>query len=209
MRSPNRPTDSAARWTPGDLGIFVEQVRDDRFFALWLLAATTGFRLDVLTGLTRQDVDLAAGRISPSPAPGKEQSATARRAYVLDPTAHDALKEHVASWEMEREVLRQKTQKLFVWSNGEQVDPGSVRTMFMQHCSLAALPVLPLQKIREAHVVAALVSGIPLREISGRLARSVRPQALRTRPHAGTLAVGGAQPPTSRGGGWSCRSRNC
>jgi hypothetical protein len=51
---------------------------------------------------------------------------------------------------------------LFVWSNGEQVDVGAVRTMFRQHCSLAGLPVVPLQAMRQAYIVAAIDSGIPV-----------------------------------------------
>jgi hypothetical protein len=57
VRSPNKPSDSTATWTPEHLGTFVEQVRDDRYLALWMLVATTGVRLEALTGLLRQEVD--------------------------------------------------------------------------------------------------------------------------------------------------------
>jgi integrase len=37
-------------WTPEQLGIFVRQVEGDRFYALWLLVATTGLRRGELAG---------------------------------------------------------------------------------------------------------------------------------------------------------------
>ena len=53
-------------WNPEQLGRFVEHVRDDRFYALWLLVVTTGFRRGELAGLLHDDIDLVHGRVSPS-----------------------------------------------------------------------------------------------------------------------------------------------
>ena len=193
MRSPSRPTDSAATWVPEHLGTFVEQVRDDGFFTLWMLIATSGVRPEALTSLLREEVDFDGGRISPSTlgTTGAGRTTTVRRSYLLDPTAYGVLKEHVVTWEMERQVLRQETQKLFVWSNGEQVDAGAVQTMFRQHCSIAGLPVVPLQAMRQAYVIAAIDSGIPVKQISDQLGHSVEPQTLEASP-------GGARPVVSR-----------
>src|SRR4051812_5572721 len=52
-------------WTPQQLRIFIEYARDDRFYALWLLIATTGLRRGELAGLRIEDVDLKARRITP------------------------------------------------------------------------------------------------------------------------------------------------
>ena len=207
MTSPNRPAGPGSTWTPAELGIFVEQARDDRFFALWLLVATTGMSLDVVTRLEREDVDVAHGRVFPSSAPSS--SGTAGRGVVLDPTVREAMKDHLASWEIEREVLRQRTKKLFVWSNGEQVDPGSVRTMFRQHCSLALLPVVPFREVRQAYVVAALASGIPVPELCDTRVRVVSPLALTPRGQVAQSPPEGTQSPTRFEAGAACRSRDC
>jgi integrase len=45
-------------WEPEQMRRFVDQVRDDRFFAMWLLAATTGMRRGELAGLLVSDLDL-------------------------------------------------------------------------------------------------------------------------------------------------------
>lgn len=42
-------------WSPQRLGSFIRHVQQDRFFALWLLVATTGFRRGELAGLRRRD----------------------------------------------------------------------------------------------------------------------------------------------------------
>lgn len=201
MRSPNRPTDSAATWAPEHLGTFVAQVRDDRFFALWMLIATSGVRLEALTALRRHDVNLAEGRIRPSAAIlGQRSAMTARRSYALDPTAYVVLKQHVATWAMERQVLRQETQRLFVWSNGEQVDPEAIHTMFRQHCSMAGLPAVSVQTIRQAYVVAAIDSGIPVRQISDRLRSNVKQSRRLVYPPRGEKPVVGGRSFTARYG---------
>jgi integrase len=194
VRSPSKPTDSAATWAPEHLGAFVEQVREDRFLALWMLIATSGVRPEALTGLLRKDVDLDEGRIKPSPTglSDRGRTTTARSSYVLDPTTYDVdvLKAHVVAWELERQVLRQETRKLFVWSNGEQVDAGAVETMFRQHCSIAGLPVVPLQAMRQAYVMAAIDSGIPVQQLSDRLGQRVEPQTLGASPVGAGPVVG-------------------
>ena len=55
---PARSRARAQAWTASELGRFLEHVRDDRLFALWRLAATTGMRRGELAGLTWRALDL-------------------------------------------------------------------------------------------------------------------------------------------------------
>ena len=48
------------------MGTFVEHVREDRFYALWMLAATTGMRRGELAGLLVTDIDFKHARVTPS-----------------------------------------------------------------------------------------------------------------------------------------------
>jgi hypothetical protein len=52
-------------WSPQELGGFLEHVRDDRLYALWLLVATTGMRRGELAGLRWVDVDFDHATVSP------------------------------------------------------------------------------------------------------------------------------------------------
>lgn len=57
--SPEQPT-----WSIEQLRAFYAHVADDRLYALWRLAATTGLRRGELAGLRWVDVDLDAGRLA-------------------------------------------------------------------------------------------------------------------------------------------------
>jgi integrase len=53
-------------WTPEQMGTFVRHVREDRFYALWMLAATTGMRRGELAGLLASDIDFKHARVTSS-----------------------------------------------------------------------------------------------------------------------------------------------
>jgi integrase len=158
-----------ASWTRRDLARFVDQVSDDRFVALWLMAATSGMTVGTLLDLRREDVDLESDRVHPRSHPG------AHADYALDPDAANALRTHVISWDKERETLGHTTNKLFIWSSGEQLDAGSAMRMFRQHCANAGVPLVPLKQVRAAYVVNALEYGIPTEVLTERLGPITRP----------------------------------
>jgi integrase len=171
----NDEQERARSWSPNQLGTFIAHVRDDRFFALWMLIATTGIRMDTLVDLRREEVDLQEPRLSPRAGVVGRGGIPLGvvRSYALDPDAHDALREHVIAWDKERDGKR--TDRLFVWTDGEPVHPKSVDVLFRRHCQKADLPVVPLQVVRQAYVVAALETGIPTAVISERLGHTVTP----------------------------------
>jgi Arm DNA-binding domain/Phage integrase, N-terminal SAM-like domain len=53
-------------WSPQELGAFLDHVRDDRLYALWLLVATTGMRRGELAGLRWVDIDFDHATVSPT-----------------------------------------------------------------------------------------------------------------------------------------------
>ena len=168
-------------WTPEQLGQFVRHVRDDRFYALWLLVATTGLRRGELAGLTRYDVDLKAHRIHPSTprvvAAGHAVESDAKtrsglRSLALDPDTYQALVEYLMAWEEERYLLGQRRELLFVWPNGNPLHPDTITALFHQHCAAAGLPRLRLHDVRHSYATAALKAGIPPKIVSERLGHS-------------------------------------
>ena len=178
MTTPNRPAPPRA-WTPQQLGDFVDHVRNDQFFALWMLVATTGIRLDSLVDLRRDDVDLQEARLSPRPTAATGSGRvplSVARSYALDPHTREALREHVIAWDKDREG--QRSDRIFVWSDNEPLRPKSVEVLFRRHCHNAGLPVVPLQAARAAYVVAAIETGIPTAVIGERLGRAVTPMTI-------------------------------
>jgi integrase len=99
-------------WTASELSRFLEQVRDDRLFALWRLAATSGMRRGDLAGLTWRYLDLDGARLSverqlvPTRGGvsfGPPKSARSRRMIALDAETLDALRAHRAAQVLERD----------------------------------------------------------------------------------------------------------
>jgi integrase len=179
-------------WTPEQLGQFVEHVREDRFYALWLLVVTTGFRRGELAGLLRHDVDLQHGRVNPSVPrvvvdgevfESETKTASGERSLALDPTTWDALRDYVVYWDKERELLGQDTQLLFVRANGEPIHPDWITALFHKHCAAAGLPRIRVQDVRHSYATAALKAGIPPKVISERLGHSTVAFTLQTYVH--------------------------
>jgi len=60
---PRVPRKGRKVWTVGQLQIFLQRARQDRFFALWVLEATSGMRRCELAGARRDLLDLDAGTL--------------------------------------------------------------------------------------------------------------------------------------------------
>lgn len=162
----------AGSWSPDQLGQFIDQVRNDRFFALWMLVSTTGIPTDALVDLRRGDIDLQEPRLTLRPEGGPSRGRVplaVARTYALDPDAHEALREHVIAWD--KESSGQRSDRIFVWSDGGPLHPKSVKVLFRRHCQNAQLPLVPFRGVRQAYVSAALESGIPTAVIRERLGR--------------------------------------
>ncbi|MGH3866232.1 MAG: tyrosine-type recombinase/integrase [Pseudonocardiaceae bacterium] len=165
-------------WTPEQLRRFLDQVADDRFYALWLLVATTGLRRSELAGLRRQDVDLVMGRIESSAtrvvvggqvedSDGKTENSV--RSLALDPVTLDALRLYVQRWQEEKELFGHQGDVLFAWPDGRPIHPDTITDWFTSHAILAGLPPIRLHDVRHSYATAALRAGVPVKVVSERL----------------------------------------
>jgi len=179
-------------WTPAQLGMFVEHVRDDRFFALWLLVVTTGFRRGELAGLLRHDIDFETERVAPSRPrvvvdgrvhESEAKTSSGHRSLALDPDTIEALRDYIQLWDKERYLLDQDTQLLFVWPNGQPLHPDTITALFHKHCAAAGLPRIRLHDVRHSYATAALKAGIPPKIISERLGHSTAAFTMQTYAH--------------------------
>jgi len=189
---PRAPRPRPQVWSPAQLGEFVHHVRDDRFYALWLLIATTGLRRGELAGLTRNDLDFHSRTVSPS-APrvvvaGRAQESEAKtrsgeRRLALDPDTSRALSDYVILWQEEGYLLGQERRLLFVWPDGRPLHPDTITALFHKHCAAAGLPRIRLHDVRHSYATAALMAGIPPKVISERLGHSTAAFTLQTYTH--------------------------
>jgi integrase len=100
-------------WTVGQLQTFPQHARSDRFFALWVLEATSGMRRCELAGVRRDLLDFDAGTLAivitrvvvdgrVIESDGKTETA---HVLALDPFTLAALKAHVEQLDQERREL--------------------------------------------------------------------------------------------------------
>ena len=179
-------------WTPEQLRAFTDHVRDDRFYALWLLVVTTGFRRGELAGLRRDDIDLDNARVSPSVTrvvvdghaeDSEMKTRSGERSLALDPVTREALRGYIAFWEQERRALGQTSSLLFVWPNGQPLHPDTITALFHKHCEAAGLPRIRLHDVRHSYATAALKAGVPAKIVSERLGHATAAFTLQVYTH--------------------------
>lgn len=119
-------------WTASQMRKFLKFIRGDRFYALFLLAATTGLRRAELCGLRWRAVDLDAATLAVEPdtlvvvngraehSDGKTDNAI--RLIALDEVTVMALREWKEAQHSERVFFDrdyQGSDRVFTWENGQ------------------------------------------------------------------------------------------
>jgi integrase len=110
---PRGSSKRAKPWTAEQLAVFLRTARSDRFYALWVLAATTGMRRSELAHLDRDGLDLAAGQLTISQtrvvvsghaAESDGKSRNSRRTIALDRVTAAALRKYLQTVDEERQA---------------------------------------------------------------------------------------------------------
>ena len=182
-------------WTPDQLGAFLEHVRADRLYALWLLVATTGMRRGELAGLRWVDINFANARVSPqrprvvvdhAVEVSEPKTAKGRRALALDPATLAVLREHQTRQAEEKAVIGagyRHSGLVFTWPDGSPIHPDLMTRWFEQHSRAAGLPRIRLHDVRHSYASAALAAGVPAKVISERLGHATVGFTLDTYSH--------------------------
>ncbi len=128
-------------WSVEELGQWLRVARQDRFAAMWILAATTGMRRSELLGVRRDALDLDAGTITidetlisvagrAEESDGKTDAGV--RTVSLDAFMVAALRLHLVMLDDERAAFGAAYAGgwLFVWEDGQRPHPDSVTDRF-------------------------------------------------------------------------------
>jgi integrase len=179
-------------WTAEQLRTFVEYVRDDRFFALWLLVVTTGLRRGELAGLREEDFDLKTARVTPAvprvvvdgyAQDSEPKTAHGYRTLALDPVTVAAVRGHLKRWRKERKAVGHTSLLLFCWPDGRPVHPQTITDRFFRLSREAGLPFIRLHDVRHSYATAALKAGIHPKIVSERLGHASVAFTLQTYSH--------------------------
>jgi integrase len=171
-------------WTVDELARWLRHAQQDRFAALWVLAATTGMRRSELLGVRRDLLDLDAGTLKiddtlisvggrAEESDGKSDAGV--REVSLDAFTVAGLREHLAMLDEEREAFGRAYAPggwLFVWQDGRRPHPDSVTDRFNRLVDAAGASRIRLHDVRHAYATLSLNSGVEPKILSDRVGHS-------------------------------------
>jgi integrase len=179
--APRVPRKGRKVWTVGQLQIFLQRARRDRFFALWVLETTSGMRRCELAGASRNLLDLDAATLDIGPtrvvvdgkvieSDGKTENA--QHVLALDPFTLAVLKAHVDQLDRERKELGPDYHDggwLFCWENGKPPHPDTITRRFKKLAAAAGLPEIDLHDVRHSYATAGRNAKIDWKALSKRI----------------------------------------
>jgi integrase len=181
---PRVPRAARRTWTVDQLARFLQVASADRFFALWVLEATTGMRRGELAGVRVHALDLAAGTLLIAPT-----------RVVIDGQVHDSDGKSDGSWrvialdaltlrilanlaeqiEVERAELGDTYQDLgllFCWPDGSAPHPDTFTTRFNRIADRAGLPRIRLHDVRHSYTTIGRRAKVDAKALSRRIGHS-------------------------------------
>ncbi|MBS3948385.1 MAG: tyrosine-type recombinase/integrase [Dethiobacter sp.] len=161
---------------------FLEAIREDRLFAAYLLAATTGLRRGELLGLCWDCVNLESGALTVQrqllalkdsiSLEETTKSKSGRRSVTLTDDAIRELKSHRKRQAQEKLLLGaayQDSGLVFCREDGTALNPKDFTKHFQRRLVAAGLPKVRLHDLRHTHATLLLARGIPAKLVQERL----------------------------------------
>jgi integrase len=168
-------------WTADQLRSFLEGTRGNRYWAAYLLLATTGLRRSEALGLRWSDLDLDAGRASIRQTViairhtvmiGTPKTAKGRRTVTLDSGTVAALREHRKRQAAERLLMGAgwtDNDLVFCHPDGTMVHPERFSRGFLETVARIGLPRIRLHDLRHGWATMALQAGVHPKVVQERL----------------------------------------
>lgn len=168
-------------WSGDEVAAFLAAVRDDRLYAAWHLAISTGMRRSELLGLRWQDVDLALARasvrqvlthIGHQVVVGEPKTKRSRRAVALDKDTVVVLREWRRTQAADRLAAGpawQDSGYLFTREDGRCVHPDTFSYWFEKHLRRSGLRKIRFHDLRHTHASLALQAGVSAKVVCNRL----------------------------------------
>ena len=168
-------------WTRPQLNEFISSVREDRFYAAYLLAGRTGMRRGEVLGLRLQDFDPESGRIQIHHTVtsidyqitfGETKTERGKRSITLDRETVAAIQAHIGRQSEEMAALGDDYSDhglIFANVDGSPKHPGLFSQDFERHVGAAAPPMIRLHDLRHTFASLALHAGMNVKIVSSRL----------------------------------------
>lgn len=168
-------------WNPKQAAQFLASVKENRLYALFYTALTTGMRRGELVGLRWGEVDLEAGLIKITAQltelKGKKflsepKTRASRRTIAISGETVEVLQNHKVRQKQEKfnQGEKWREQNLVFPSNvGTPIDSGNLSRGFHELAKRAGVPVIRLHDLRHTHASLLALKGISAKVISDRL----------------------------------------
>lgn len=183
---PRKQRTEMSAWSAVEAQTFLASVRDDRLYAAYGLALTTGLRRGELLGLSWRDIDLEAGWLnvrqtvvhvnSSKPQLSTPKTAAGRRSVALDTATVELLREHRLAQLKERAELGLTAQQPddFVFSHidGSPLHPTVFTDTFNRRVKAAGLRRIRLHDLRHTAATLMLAGGTNPKVVQERLGHS-------------------------------------
>lgn len=169
-------------WTPQEARSFLELAQNDRLYAAWLLAISTGMRRGEVLGLRWSDVDLEDARLSvrqtlitvnygiefSTPKTNK-----GRRSIALDKGTVSVLRSHKKAQLEERMAIGSTryadNDLVFCKVDGQPMHPDLFSQQFDRMVARSPLPRIRLHDLRHSYATISLKAGVHPKVVSERL----------------------------------------
>jgi integrase len=186
---------SPKTWSAAELRAFLERVRDDRLYAMWLLYATTGLRRGEALALKWAQLDLEHGQASISEASvtvgyaiqeSTPKTDRGRRSVALDPATVAAMREHRRAQAAERLAFGpgySADDLVFAREDGSALHPDRVSKVFAGHVKALGGTRITLHGLRHSWASLALQAGVNPKVVSERLGHATVSFTLDTYSH--------------------------
>lgn len=182
LADPPRPRAPEMKtWSADELRRFLDSVRADRLYALFMTAAMTGMRRGELCGLRWDDVNVDAANHQRAQVPCRRRLRSRRRGEPksgrsrtidLDPTTVAELRAHRKRQLEERLAIGElwsDTGYVFTKVDGEPLHPHTVLRTFENRVKHAGVSPLSFHGLRHTHASLGLASGVPAKVMQERL----------------------------------------
>jgi integrase len=178
---PSQARTRVEAWSAKELTRFLTAAADDRYAALWRVAATTGMRRGELLGLTWRAVDLGESRLRVEqqllplrggPAFGPPKSSRSRRTIALDLETVAALEAHREAQLLEQAFAGEVYDHgdlVFCTQIGTPLHPARLTERFRELRKAAGLPTGSLHVLRHTAASLGLTAGVPVHIVAARL----------------------------------------
>ena len=181
-RPPRVPRKQIGTWSAREVRTFLDHVKDDRFYAAYVLACTTGMRRGEVAAIRWQDLDLDTCRLSVTRSltvvggwevqVSEPKTARGRRMIALDGETVRVLHRHRDTQAVERDLMGDAYEDgdfVFCRADGSPIHPDMLTEWFYRHTKAAKLPRIRFHDLRHTHATLALSAGVHPKVVSERL----------------------------------------